>query len=117
MTKQNESSVQRYFYLSYSYLFAFVGLVTIAFMFGSFIIGGYLVFDTEIGIKEMTDPIKTILLFLWGIPIAISTNVSLGYVFSVLWCIYIVFFAVALNGPKKSIIGVILCARNKDRAS
>jgi len=107
MTKQNESSVQRYFYLSYSYLFAFVGLVTIAFMFGSFIIGGYLVFDTEIGIKEMTDPIKTILLFLWGIPIAISTNVSLGYVFSVLWCIYIVFFAVALNGPKKSIIGVI----------
>lgn len=72
-------------------------------MIVSFPIGAYVVFNSEIGNEIMFDfPIEGIDVFIAGIGLKIPIQFELGDGFIVVWCVYLVLFAVAIFGPKTS---------------
>ncbi|MEK6877761.1 MAG: CPBP family intramembrane glutamate endopeptidase, partial [Thermoproteota archaeon] len=67
----------------------------------SFPIGAYVVFNSDIGNKINFDfPIDGIDVFVAGIGLKIPIQFELGDGFIVVWCAYLVLFAVSLLGPK-----------------
>lgn len=70
-------------------------------MIVSFPIGAYVVFNSDIGKEIIFDfPIDGIDVFIAGIGIKIPIQFELGDGFIVIWCVYLVLFAVSLLGPK-----------------
>ena len=72
-------------------------------MIVSFPIGAYVVFNSEIGNEIMFDfPIDGIDVFIAGIGQKIPIQFELGDGFIVVWCVYLILFAVSIFGPKTS---------------
>jgi len=70
-------------------------------MIVSFPIGAYVVFNSDIGKEIIFDfPIDGIDVFIAGIGVKIPIQFELGDGFIVVWCVYLVLFAVSLFGPK-----------------
>ncbi|HLC24595.1 MAG TPA: CPBP family intramembrane glutamic endopeptidase [Nitrosopumilaceae archaeon] len=70
-------------------------------MIVSFPIGAYVVFNSDIGKEIIFDfSIDGIDVFIAGIGIKIPIQFELGDGFIVVWCVYLVLFAVSLLGPK-----------------
>ena len=99
----------------YSYFFAVICLIVIASMFFSFVLGGYTVFSTKLGITEIANPITFFSLFIFGVPLPIFTSTTLGEIFSGIWSIYLILFVVALNGPKLSVVNTIQSIKKRNR--
>lgn len=93
-------------YLIYSYFFAVICFILIGFMFLSFVLGGYTVFNTGLGALEVNNSITFFSFFLFGIPLPIFTSTSLGNIFSGLWSIYLIIFVISLNGPELSVFEI-----------
>ena len=74
----------------------------------SFPIGTYLVFNSEIG-NDITYeyPMNDLSVFLAGIGFQIPVEFELGDGFIVLWCLFLILFAVTIFGPKKSFANVL----------
>ncbi len=107
MAKHSGVKIPRAVYLAYTYVFAVISILMIAAMLLSFILGGYTFYNTEMGRREESNVITTIPLFLFGVPFPLLSTATLGDIFSALWSLYIIIFAIALNGPKMSALGVI----------
>ncbi len=95
------------FFRAYRYLFAIACILTMFTMLISFILGGYAVFNTELGSRELANPIRLFPLFIFGLPVSVNSSATLGDIFAGLWSMYIIIFVIAINGPKLSILGVL----------
>ena len=74
----------------------------------SFPIGTYLVFNSEIGDDITYEyPMNDLSVFLAGIGFQIPVEFELGDGFVVLWCLFLILFAVTIFGPKKSFANVL----------
>ena len=74
----------------------------------SFPIGTYLVFNSEIGDDITYEyPMNDLSVFLAGIGFQIPVEFELGDGFIVLWCLFLILFAVTIFGPKKSFASVL----------
>ena len=74
----------------------------------SFPIGAYLVFNSEIGDDITYEyPMSDLSIFLAGIGFQVPVEFELGDGFIVLWCLFLILFAVAIFGPKKSYASVL----------
>jgi len=74
----------------------------------SFPIGAYLVFNSEIGDDITYEyPMSDLSIFLAGIGFQVPVEFELGDGFIVLWCLFLILFAVAIFGPKKSFVNVL----------
>ncbi len=107
MAKQGKGKLFRAAFLAYAYIFAAACLIMITTMFFSFVLGGYTVFNTELGNREVANPITLFPIFIFGVPLPIFSSASLGDIFAGVWSIFIMIFAIAINGPKRSILGVL----------
>jgi hypothetical protein len=68
-------------------------------------LGAFVVFNTELGSTLTHEyPLDSFYLFLAGLPVELPTEVQVGEMFIVLWCIYLLFFAVLMLGPRKNIL-------------
>lgn len=69
----------------------------------SFPVGAYVVFNSDIGKEINFDfPINGIDVFVAGIGLKIPIQFELGDGFIVIWCAYLVLFAISLLGPKSN---------------
>ena len=74
----------------------------------SFPVGAYVVFNSEIGGDITYEyPMDTLDLFLAGIGFGVPVEFELGDGFIVLWCLFLILFAVAIFGPKKNFVNVL----------
>jgi len=74
----------------------------------SFPIGAYLVFNSEIGDDITYEyPMNDLNVFLAGIGFQVPVEFELGDGFIVLWCLFLILFAVAIFGPKKNFVNVL----------
>ncbi len=74
----------------------------------SFPIGTYLVFNSEIGDDITYEyPMNDLSIFLAGVGLQVPVEFELGDGFVVLWCLFLILFAVAIFGPKKSFVSVL----------
>ena len=74
----------------------------------SFPIGAYLVFNSEIGDDITYEyPMNDLNVFLAGVGFQVPVEFELGDGFIVLWCLFLILFAVAIFGPKKSFVNVL----------
>ena len=74
----------------------------------SFPIGAYLVFNSEIGDDITYEyPMNDLNVFLAGVGFQVPVEFELGDGFIVLWCLFLILFAVAIFGPKKSFASVL----------
>jgi len=74
----------------------------------SFPIGAYLVFNSEIGADITYEyPMNDLNVFLAGIGFQVPVEFELGDGFIVLWCLFLILFAVAIFGPKKNFVNVL----------
>ena len=70
-------------------------------MIVSFPIGAYVVFNSDIGKEINFDfPIDGVDVFIAGIGLKIPIQFELGDGFIIVWCVYLILFAVSLLGPK-----------------
>ena len=92
---------------TYAYAFFALCVAMIGAMFLSFVLGGYTVFNSGLGSREAANPITFIPIFIFGAPLPLFSSISLADIFAGLWALYIILFAIALNGPKQSFVGVI----------
>ena len=74
----------------------------------SFPIGAYLVFNSEIGADITYEyPMNDLNVFLAGVGFQVPVEFELGDGFIVLWCLFLILFAVAIFGPKKNFVNVL----------
>jgi len=74
----------------------------------SFPIGAYLVFNSEIGDDITYEyPMNDLNIFLAGVGFQVPVEFELGDGFIVLWCLFLILFAVAIFGPKKNFVNVL----------
>ena len=74
----------------------------------SFPVGVYVVFNSEIGDDITYEyPMDSLGLFLAGIGFDVPVEFELGDGFIVIWCTFLVLFAVAMFGPKKNFVNVL----------
>ena len=82
-------------------------LVSVIFgmMIISFPIGAYVVFNSDVG-KEINFqyPLDGVDIFLGGIGFKIPVHFEIGDGFIVMWCVYLVLFAISLAGPQRSLV-------------
>ena len=79
----------------------------------SFPIGAYIVFNTDIGRDINYEyPLEGLDFFVVGINVEIPIGFELGDAFIVLWCVYVVIFAIAIFGSKKSFFGELVPIMN-----
>jgi hypothetical protein len=71
----------------------------------SFPIGAYVVFNSNLG-KEINFqyPLDGADIFLGGIGFKIPVHFEIGDGFIVMWCVYLVLFAISLTGPQRSLV-------------
>ncbi len=80
----------------------------------SFPMGAYVVFDSGIGKEISFDfPIDGIDIFVAGIGLKIPIQFELGDGFIVIWCTYLVLFAVSLFGPKTNFLKALSSLMNE----
>lgn len=92
---------KRAHWATFAFAMSMIPIVVVAFV--SFIYSPYLIFNTHLS-KTLT-PLTVghgIILFAL-FPFEIPVNISLGALFVSLWTIYVIIFAIGLNGPYKSI--------------
>lgn len=80
-------------------------LTVLALMLLSFAVGGYAVFNADSGNYVFDQRMGPFAFFFAGLPIVVNLNASLGDVFTFVWITYMVFFVIALRGPRRSIFG------------
>lgn len=88
----------------------FSALVSVIFglMVLSFPIGAYVVFNGDIGDEiNFQYPLDNVGIFLGGIGAKIPVQFEIGDGFILVWCVYLVLFAVSLSGPKGHVIKVL----------
>ena len=74
----------------------------------SFPIGAYLVFNSEIGDDITYEyPMNDLNVFLAGVGFQVPVEFELGDGFIVLWCLFLILFALAIFGPKKNFVNVL----------
>ena len=74
----------------------------------SFPTGAYLVFNSEIGDDITYEyPMDSLSLFLAGIGFEAPIEFELGDGFVVIWCIFLILFAIAIFGPKTNFVTVL----------
>jgi len=74
-------------------------------MFLSFPLGAYVMFNSELGNDINYDyPINQFEVFVAGIGFSIPLSVGIGDAFIFLWSIYIIFFTIAMLGPKEGFL-------------
>lgn len=89
----------------------YAALISVIFglMIISFPIGVFIVFNSDIGNEIGFDfPIKGFDFFLPGINYKIPVGFELGDAFIVIWCLYLVLFTIAILGPKKDFLSVVV---------
>lgn len=89
----------------------YAALISVIFglMIISFPIGAFIVFNSDIGNEIGFDfPIKGFDFFLPGINYKIPVGFELGDAFIVIWCLYLVLFTIAILGPKKDFLSVVV---------
>ena len=89
----------------------YAALISVIFglMIISFPIGAFIVFNSDVGNEIGFDfPIKGFDFFLAGINYKIPIEFELGDAFIVIWCLYLVLFTIAILGPKKNVLSVIV---------
>lgn len=71
----------------------------------SFPIGAYVIFNSDIG-KEINFqyPLDGIDVFLGGIGYKIPVHFEIGDGFIIIWCLYLVLFAISLSGPQRNLL-------------
>jgi hypothetical protein len=71
----------------------------------SFPIGAYVIFNSNVG-KEINFqyPLDGLDVFLGGIGYKIPVHFEIGDVFIIMWCLYLVLFAISLSGPKRNLL-------------
>jgi hypothetical protein len=71
----------------------------------SFPIGAYVVFNSNVG-KEINFqyPLDGVDIFLGGIGFKLPVHFEIGDCFIVLWCLYLVLFAISLAGPQRNMM-------------
>ncbi|MBI1828086.1 MAG: CPBP family intramembrane metalloprotease [Thaumarchaeota archaeon] len=71
----------------------------------SFPIGAYVVFNSNLG-KEINFqyPLDGVDIFLGGIGFKLPVHFEIGDGFIVVWCVYLVLFAISLAGPQRSLV-------------
>jgi membrane protease YdiL (CAAX protease family) len=83
---------------------AIIGIL-FALMVLSYAFGAYVVFNTEIGSTITYEfPLNSFYMFFAGLSVDLPVNNQLGEMFIVLWCFYLLFFAILMLGPKKNIL-------------
>ena len=83
-------------------------LVIFCMMILSFPVGVYVVFNSEIGDDITYEyPMDSLGLFLAGIGFDVPVEFELGDGFIIIWCTFLVLFAVAMFGPKKNFVNVL----------
>lgn len=100
----------------------YAALISVIFglMLLSFPIGAYIVFDSEIDEKINYEfPMQGLDLFLGGISLTLPIEFQLGDVFIIFWCVYGIFFSIAMIGPRKTIFHSIssIVAEGKEESS
>jgi membrane protease YdiL (CAAX protease family) len=79
----------------------------------SFALGGYAVYGSVLGAREDITQMIQLPIFVFGTPLPLSLTIRLTDAFAGLWAIYIILFAVALNGPSRSLLGTFLEIRKR----
>lgn len=75
-------------------------LMVLAFPFGA-----YVVFNTELGSTITHEfPLDSFYVFLAGITVDLPLHNQLGEIFIILWCVYLLFFAILMLGPRKNLL-------------
>ena len=71
----------------------------------SFPIGAYVVFNSDLG-KEINFqyPLDGVDIFLGGIGFKLPVHFEIGDGFIVMWCLYLVLFAISLTGSQRSLM-------------
>lgn len=71
----------------------------------SYPVGAYVVFNTELGSTITHEfPMDDFFLFFAGLPVNLPISLQLGELFIVFWCVYLLFFAILMFGPKKNML-------------
>ncbi len=91
----------RYVAIPYSAILSIIfGIMILSFPFGA-----YVVFNSNIGQEISFDyPLDGLDVFLGGIGFKIPLQFEIGDAFVVVWCIYIILFAISFSGPHKNFI-------------
>jgi len=85
--------------------FSALASVIFGMMIISFPIGAYVVFNSNLG-KEINFqyPLDGVDIFLGGIGFKLPVHFQVGDGFTVLWCTYLVLFAISLSGPQRNLM-------------
>lgn len=97
---------------------AIIGIL-FALMVLAYPFGAYVVFNTELGSTLTYEfPLSSFYIFFAGLPIDLPINNQLGEMFIVLWCFYLLFFAVLMLGPRKNILqSLVRTVEGEEKAS
>ena len=96
-----KSALSRLILMFYAALIGILfGLMVMSYPFGA-----YVVFNTELGSTITHEfPLDGFFMFFAGLPVNLPVTPQLGELFIVLWCFYLLFFAMLMFGPKKNIL-------------
>ncbi|MEM1941574.1 MAG: CPBP family intramembrane glutamic endopeptidase [Candidatus Nitrosocaldus sp.] len=92
---------------------ALTALIT-AMMFISYPLGAYLVFHTSIG-SGYREPIDEFYMLI-PLPVRVQINISVGDLFILLWCTYLLLFTILLLSPKNIFSAIVRLTRNSTAA-
>jgi hypothetical protein len=82
-----------------------IASVIFGMMIISFPIGTYLVFNSNLGREiNFQYPLDGVDIFLGGIGFKLPVNFEIGDGFIVMWCTYLVLFAISLAGPQRNLV-------------
>lgn len=85
----------------------YAALVSVIFgmMIISFPIGAFVIFNSDIG-KEINFqyPLDGLDVFLGGIGYKVPVHFEIGDCFIIIWCLYLVLFAISLSGPQRNLL-------------
>jgi len=82
----------------------------------SYPFGAYVVFNTNLGSTITHEfPLDNFFLFFAGLPVNIPFTPQLGELFIAFWCLYMLFFAILMFGPKKSILQSLVGMANSEK--
>lgn len=74
----------------------------------SFPVGAYLIFNSDIGNEiNFQYPLHNLNLFVAGIGFQLPIQFEIGDGFIVIWCLYLILFAISLAGPQKNLIKAV----------
>ncbi len=92
---------------------ALTALIT-ALMFISYPLGAYLVFHTSMG-SGYREPVDEFYM-LMPLPVQVQVNISVGDLFILLWCTYLLLFTILLLSPRNILSSIVRLASNSTAA-